>query len=513
MVAINLQLRHIKLYTTTILLSTIFTLSTYTASCEVLARIPALEGDVTYMSLLSQEATLINQKDSLSTLLADYREKFASGGADANESRNAIVNIEMELFDIRGKESSVSEKIANIEQEWRLKNGEVTITTTSAESADSAKTIATSKIARESLPQGDYENLLNAEGVEAECANAYAEYMSIYSRMSELLQLYNQTDDEEVATEYSDEFYTLSQSAESLYDILNQNWERAYDNKDFAYKMLMEVLGYNDILDQSDEINRECESHINATESGSTNIAAVKYNFQKRGMLEIESLFANKLHLNGVIDSLNVATKSLSKMQTFDELPELVFVKRSFLLYEPILFSSAAVYDSSNPIPETVIYNKGTIYRIQYGAFKVKQAPSIFHGSYPISYEMQAGFWTYYGGGYATYTEAEEAMALCKSKGFKRPEIVRWRDGERRNLSRDPLPMDQKYRIQITGITEITESVKSVIEIHCADAELSKTGAESYVIGPIIGQIKVEEFTQALEDASRDIMTNIIEIE
>ncbi len=522
MVAINSRLRYLVLVVASLTSLALLSFSSLFASSTVVARIAALEGDSTYMSLLTREATLADQEDSLSHLLTTYRDEFAAGGAQAAQARNAIVDIEMELFDVRGKHNTISGEIANIEQLWALDNAAAassegwvpdSATATATTNNDTSKTIARSALAKERLPKADWENLIRAEAIEAKCAAAYKEYMGLYDNMREQLQLYNQTDDEQEATTHSGKFHTMKHSADSLSTILQSGWGEAYDNKDFAYNMLMEIMGYNDLLDQSGEMTRECESQIAAADIDSESSAVVRYNFQKRKMVKLEGIFASRLQLSNAVDSLRGAEQKLSSLTPLDELPALTFVKRNFILYEPILFSTTPVYDAQNPIPGTVMYKKGTIYRIHYGSFNAKQSPSIFRGAYPLSYTREGGLWVYYGGGYETFAEADEAAALCKRQGFRRPEVVIWRDSVKRNLYRDPFPADQKYRVQIIGLAELPESVKSVINAHCPEAELSKVGADRFVVGPLVGHLVVEEFTQALESVNGVLTTNITEIE
>lgn len=483
------------------------------ASAAVKAPIPELSGDSTYMALLGREDILTNKVDSLSSLLAQYRDEYSAGGAEAAQAKSAIVDIEMELFDLRGEQNSVNEKVTNIEQKWSLNN----VSTQSDDeqengAGDTARTIAQSKIAQKSIPAIDYQNLKIADSVETKCAAAYSEYIKLYEKMRELLELYNQCENEEEASTYSTEFHTLSQEASRYRKTLEQDWSSAYDNKTFAYSMLMEVMNYDDLLNKSSEMAHKCDSEIAAVDIESESSAVVKYHFQKRNMVALEKLVANKLHLQNAVDSLDGAAIKLSKIPTLEELPALTFTKRNFMLFEPILFSTTPTYNASNPIPETVIYKKGTIYRIHYGAFNSKQSPSIFHGAYPLSYERDGGLWIYYGGGYATYAEAEAAAKLCKQKGFRRPEPVIWRNGVKRNLARDPFSTDQKYRVQIKGLSELPEEVRNIISTHCPDAELSKIGANSYVVGPVVGQLIVEEFATALEGSNEALTTNITEL-
>ncbi len=511
MVALTLRFQNRWLNIVSVILIALFSLSPYSVSSNVVVQTDELNSDSVYVALSSRRELLSNREDSLSKLLATYRKVFANGDAQTAQSKDAVISIEMELFDTRSEQNSINTKIVNIEK-LRGESKPSNITTEST-SIDNAKSITKSRLAQETIPQQDYANLLRAELIEAECAKIYEEYISGYNRMLELLQLYNQTDDEEIAISYQDEFDTLLEDTNSLANSMRSYWGNAYDNKDFAYKMLMEVMGDEDTLNKFEDMARECEAQITTIESGDKNNIIVKYSLQKRNMINVERLVAERLQLKDAVDSLSGAARKLSNMTTIEQLPELVLIERNFIIYEPIVFSTAPVYNASNPIPETAIYNKGTIYRVAYGAFSTKQSASIFHGASPLSYEKSSELWRYYGGGYATYTEAEKAAALCKQKGFKRPEVVMWLDGVSRNLARDPLPMDKKYRVQIMGLIELTEEVKSIIDAHCPESELSKIGADCYIIGALEGEIRAIDFTNALKSANRSITTNIIEIE
>ena len=71
---------------------------------------------------------------------------------------------------------------------------------------------------------------------------------------------------------------------------------------------------------------------------------------------------------------------------------------------------------------------------VQYQARRID-----LRGAYPLSYLVNDDRkWCYYAGGFATREEAEAAQSLLKARGFVRPEIVVWTDGEYRNLRRTP---------------------------------------------------------------------------
>ncbi len=91
-----------------------------------------------------------------------------------------------------------------------------------------------------------------------------------------------------------------------------------------------------------------------------------------------------------------------------------------------------------------------TIYRILLGDVQHQAAAATFRGAYPLFYLINdEGKWCYYAGGFATLAEAEAAQALLKKRGFVRPEIVVWTDGEYTIFRQDPERRNGAFRVEI----------------------------------------------------------------
>ena len=79
------------------------------------------------------------------------------------------------------------------------------------------------------------------------------------------------------------------------------------------------------------------------------------------------------------------------------------------------------------------------IYRILLGEYKYKQNISIFRNASPLYVlKTDVGRYRYFAGGFATKAEAVDAQELLRTKGFRRPELAVWYDGEYTNLTRTP---------------------------------------------------------------------------
>ena len=111
-------------------------------------------------------------------------------------------------------------------------------------------------------------------------------------------------------------------------------------------------------------------------------------------------------------------------------MPEIDPARRVFIVYSDIERTTPSVYNARNPIPENETDQYGTVYRIQLGAFQQKQPVSIFKGVFPLCYDRtEEGRYRYCAGAFRELSEAEAAWTKLKEMGFRKPEIVVWRDG------------------------------------------------------------------------------------
>lgn len=116
-------------------------------------------------------------------------------------------------------------------------------------------------------------------------------------------------------------------------------------------------------------------------------------------------------------------------------------------------------YNSKNPIPPHLPLPDGVVYKIQLAAFSNPVAISVFKGMYPLSLEPVSGgkVTKYYTGMFITLADAQQALPIVKSKGFKDAFIAAWHNGRSVQLSRaetlektEPaIPSTSKVNIQI----------------------------------------------------------------
>ncbi|HNV80547.1 MAG TPA: SPOR domain-containing protein [Tenuifilaceae bacterium] len=95
-------------------------------------------------------------------------------------------------------------------------------------------------------------------------------------------------------------------------------------------------------------------------------------------------------------------------------------------------------YSKTNPIPVDKPFPNGVIYRIQVAAFSNPVAIDFFKGMVPIHGELVNGgkVTKYYVGNFRMLSNAEKALPIVRSKGFKDAFIVAWHNGRTIALSR-----------------------------------------------------------------------------
>ncbi len=472
------------------------------ATIAIVATTTATMAEATYSELVAYNQHLAQKSDSLSRLVADHRSKLSIPAEDTEYIKAEIVKLEMMLFDLHSERSRLTNRLSNMTPDGVIPSAKQSA---QADKGSTARQISSSPLLRKNLSQDDLENLIEAEALEADCSKIFTEYMAAYRRLRELTQLYAQAKNETKAIKHNDEFDQLMERADELSDELCDLWADIYDDKNYAYSMALELINKEYLLRHQTEIIQEVANNMSKVEFCEQSEPALRYDYQKRGQIELEKLIAKELKITGAIDSLNKVSSTLENTPAVEDLSEVVFTKRSFILYEPIKFVSATPYNAANPIPDAVEYQSGVIYRIQFGAYKYEQLPTVFRGVVPMSKDRALGFWTYYGGGYETLEEAEAAVALCKKRGFNRPEVVIWRDGVRRNLYRDPLPKSVSYKVQIEGEAILSEQTKEAIKSGAPDAEVTKVGEDRYIISPIEGQDAVDKLMDLIEEANDEL--------
>ncbi len=478
--------------------------ATSASAQELQPRISGLENNSVYMTLLEEDNALTEREDSLAVAVESLRKLYRENPEEAAQSRDRIISFENELFDLRTRKAMVIDSLNIIEQEWVANNMDIVEEkepqqTIIIKGDSDVKYIYESANVKEYLPAIDYKNLVKSEKAEVEAAALSGEFTVNYDNMLSLKRSYEVTPSQEEAIEIMERFDSLAVANRDILERLNDTWGAIYDNKSFAYSLLMELLGFDDVLLQEAELMRKAQAEISSKQGVGCSDEQLRYLIQKSSMVEFEIVVAERLGINGVVNSLKEERNRLSEIAK-ESMPELDIEERLFILYEPIEFDSTPRFNAANPIPETVIYDKGVIFRIFVGSFRDRQTVGTFRQTAPLSHRVnELKRHCYYIGGFATFDEAVAAQAQLKAHGFRAPQIVVWSDGRERNLTKEPLPLNASYRIDIANAPVLPEGAKEATLRIAPNSTINKVSTDKFVIMSLDRSSQVDSLVGALQ--------------
>lgn len=487
---------------------------------EIAPRIAGLENNGDYMSLLREDARLQIREDSIVRVVERVRGLLRENPSERQRYSQEILDLEERIFEIRSAKGRLVDRINTIEQEWVLANlgsgvdmSKPSGTEMEVEIPDSLKVrnLVYNLYFREHLPQVDYIALHKAQGMERTAVDYVNRFFANYGRIASIAEQYAAAQTEEEALDLYDKYETLQGFNRVLTDSLAETWNFIFDNKSYAYGYLLDALGREAVLAREEELHADAARQLSELRGETASDAVADYFLRKKVLVDYETALAEVLRFDAARDSLRGVTVQLEAVDF--RLPEVVIEERYFLDYDSIAFSSTPKYSYRNPIPECQIYTRGTIYRILLGTFNTKRAVSTFRGAYPLGYLVNdEGKWCYYAGGFATRAEAEDAQKQMKAKGFLRPEIVVWTDGEYRNLSREPEESLPSYRVEIMSGEALSDSVKEAIAATADGRELSRVGQQMFVVGLFDDRAVADRVAAAVTIADPALQIKVAEI-
>lgn len=219
---------------------------------------------------------------------------------------------------------------------------------------------------------------------------------------------------------------------------------------------------------------------------------------------------AKLLNQTAAIDSLSNASKNVRQIDF--RMPPVEVKRRSFVDYEAIEFTPRSPYNASNPIPDCIVYEYGTIYRILLGTYKYKQAVSTFRGASPLCVEtLEDGRFSYYAGGLKTRAEAETAVEIMKKKGFRSPEIVEWCDGRKTNLSQQNEDATIAFRVTIKG-GALDDTVRDLITTMAEGCQISKIAEDTFIVGTFDTRVMADRVAAAVAKCDESLTAEVTEI-
>ena len=519
-----------KIYTT---LTLIFAISAFAIADSQEPDFPGLQGNERYMTLKETNTLLQQREDSIQNVIAKTREEFAQrNNTDSltNEQidifTSQILNLEEQIFELRQQRGDVITELNNIEQEYILAHmfAPAPETETTEESIEETivapveqRMLIHNDIFRRSLTDEDYAELESAQREDEQMAALCNDFQSIYTKFENTTRDYMETTSESVADSLFSVYHSLKREIAILNDAIDSQWAHIIDTKYYAYGYILEKGFRYDLLDNSSEQFSEMQQRCAEKDGLYVSDAIMHYAIGHPTLLDFEIAVAEDLGLQQAADSLHSAKRDFVAPNYRQEMVELE--RRLFIDYEPIIIGRTNYYTNSNPVPPLKVYERGTIYRILLGKFRSKQPMTLFKGVQPLFITTEEDLYCYYAGGYATLKEAEEAQLFLREKGFKKPEICRWRDGEMINIDTieeedddNTTPLVGSRYIVMLECDTIDEALRQTITATSPDKVISRRGAQ-FAIGTFTDYAEATALLTALAEQHPDVGATIVELD
>lgn len=490
-------------------------------------RIKGLKDNAQYMSLMHREVTLQQDEAQIKDSIQFLRHRLQQAPSQQSVVVDRLISLEQRMIQLQMDKNRVVDSINLIEKQWIASHFDEPQTKSVSSTAQESLALKSLKRKCASQPQTsnlidnpcfgeelseiDFQTLKKAQEKERLVRSYLERSLANYDSMSELSLVYDSVRTETEAIEVQERFASLKKENEHVLDSLSKEWNYIFDNKLYAYGYLMDKLRLDEVL-QQEEQNLETVTQKYARMQGQFySDVMCDYVLRKTYLNNYEQKVAEILGLTKAQDSLRVVAQALQNIPYRNE--DVVLRERLFIQYEPIAFSRTPKYSYKEPIPECRIYEKGLIYRILLGTFNTKRAVSTFRGAYPLSYLINENKkWEYFAGGFESLQEAEEAVRTLKKRGFLRPEIMMWKDAEKRNITRNPITEKISYRVEVRGASQISEEVRKAVQQHAEGFDFSRVGAQLFVIGIFEEKTQAEQVLNVLREHAAELETKIVEI-
>lgn len=483
---------------------------------DVSARISGLEDNGEYMGLLRNDALLRNREDSLIGVIRSVRGAMAENAATRDSLAQVrsdslllmLSDAENAVFSLRMEKLKLVDRINAIEQNFVLSNmGDIG---GQAQSNSGGSDFMNNPYFVKSIDPEDYKELQRVQKMEAETQGYVSTYMKNYEKVKSLYDRYIVAETEADAEAVYAELEAAMDDNIVLERRLAKAWSEIFDQKSYVYSYFLEKENREDLLDLTENMmTKSLQEKLAASEYYASD-AVANYCLQKPIILNYEMYVAKLLNQTAAIDSLTNVSKAVRQIDF--RIPKIDVERRSFVDYQAIEFTPKSIYNASNPIPDCVVYEYGTIYRILLGNYKYKQSVSIFRNASPLFVEEgEDGRFSYYVGGLRTRAEAEAALEVLKKKGFRNPQIIEWCDGRKTNLSEQDESAQTSFRVVIKGGT-LDDTVRDVIATMAEGCAISKVSEDTFIVGLFDSRAMAERVAQAVVKCDESLTTEITEI-
>jgi hypothetical protein len=477
---------------------------------EILPRIGSLAENREYMNLLRRERALEVKSDSVVGVMSSIRSQIRAMAvqdtipAAADSLAVVLTSADQVMYQIRAEKLQLVDSINAIEQQHvlsRMDNNRSAV-------ASSSSSIFNNEYLRQSLPEEDYVSLLRVHAMEPDVRAKVRQYSEGYIRIKSLYDKYLMSAVEGEAGALYEELTAAMAANDALNREIAQAWGEIFDQKTYVYSYFLEKENRVDVLNITEGMMRDAQLKIANDVEGCMSEALVDYCLQKNVVLNFETYVARLLNAQSSLDSLSKDSRIHRELDY--RLPNFEVERRSFVQYEPIQFHAKSPYNSQNPVPECVVYEYGTIYRLLLGSYKYEQNLNIFKGIAPLYIKQEEdGRYYYYAGGFRTKSEAVAAEGILRKKNFRNPQIIEWCNGQMTNITALGEEGEYHYRIEIEGVEKLSDLTLSVIRDNAPDCQLSKVGDTSFILGSFDSQAVAKQVAESVQHSDEMLQIKV----
>ncbi len=476
-------------------------------------RIAGLENNPEYRRLVGEEGKLARMSDSISESMNSIRRSFRTDTLNRAANSAAILRMESEMFDIRNRMARLAGQINSMEQEWimqSLDSGDPADTIPAGEERTVANLVYNSYFDR-SLGPDNVRELRAAQHAESDVPPLIEQYYENNDRLMMLKFAYDISIMAGTADSIRTRFDSLARVNAGVDRLIARTWSTVFDNKSYCYNLLMDKNNRTDLLEQfAGDMERLRQAQAEWQGVYASDII-VNYFLQKKLITDYEIKLAANLKNQPALDSLKRVQAALPHIDALD-LPPVRLRERLFLDYEDIKIESSSPYNSKNPIPDVKIYPKGVIYRVLLGTYSSVQQPSVFKNVTPLSVDKGPdGKYRYFAGGFPADTTINAVVEQMKQRGFKSPQPVAWMDGVYINLETGKGLGSGFYRVELSGVQELTPEVREVIRT-VTNGKTIVRGEGMFIVGPLDDGAEAARLRAALDRRDPEMEIKLSEI-
>ena len=430
--------------------------------------------------------------DSITTLISQCRNRYLLEPESRKQITTQLSSLELEAVELKSQYDNALRELNEYQQRLYMGGNDGQLIAMQIASAEDTSSVSVYRPKRANLVYNDhFEDYISAadiktlrqlQGQESAVAANIKEYLRIYDKMVSLQLEYERVETQDAADVVLHQLDSVRASAKSWEKGISDIWHNIYDNKVYIYNLAMEKAGKEDVIASADNILAGALSAGEQKVADCESATLCEYYYRKQALLGYEGKVATALGLTTARDSLAKVKGAMTESSY--TVPKVHIVRRAFIEHEPIKVIKPVIYSAKNPVPQTKIYDFGTVYRIRVGIYTNKPNISALRGITPLSYSTKYhnGKYAYYVGGFRSEEEAAEGVVYLKKLGFKSPQIVMWVDGEYVSDIEGWKSKNLGYNIEITGVTVLSDAVKAHITLRNDKCRFSKVGS-SFVAG------------------------------